>query len=276
MRIATVMNIHADEDLILDTVDSIRKYVGDKILLVVDGARWNGWGDRLKVPAHKVAGLYHNYHRAPYRNVTFGFMNALKMWGNEIDWICYVEPDALFLSDSFKQDLYKAEKKGVWCLGNDVRTTSLKFTLLENMLNREIPIAKYLLGCCVFYHINFFRTLLEINFFERFLYLTNNFSDGFFPGYEEQGGYDFAEHLYPTLANLYGGGVKGMAFWEDAALLEPGMPSWGNGWYGNRKYMMRWRPDITLEEKYPEAAILHPSKDFTSSLRVYCRNKRRD
>jgi hypothetical protein len=260
MKIAVLLSAHQDTEIVLDTIESIKKYVSDDILLICDGARWSSWGEKAPLPVYKMSGFFHNYSRAPYRNITFGLYHVLKLF-KEIDWVCYTEYDTVFASDAFKEDLEEAAKEGVWCLGNDVRSGDFKFPLLENMIKSKISGSRYLLGCCVFYHIDFLRKLEELNFFEKFLYLTNDFTKGFFPGYEEQWGYDLAEHLYPTLAHHYGGGVRGMACWS------------GNRWTGSERFKMRWKPEI--EEDCLSASIFHPLKAYDNSIRLRLREQRR-
>lgn len=260
MKIAVVLNAHGHTELTLDTISSIRQYVTDRILVVVDGAHWS-WGESVDLPAYKLQGLVHNYVKGPYRNYTFGLYHAHKMWP-DMDWYCYTEYDALFASESFKDDL-----KNEWCVGIDERTGDYKFPLLEAMLKEEIEVSKYLLGCCVFHNGEFVRHLADMNFFERFLFLTNDFPKGFFPGYEEQGGYDFGEHLYPTLAHHFGGEVKGLSRWQE----NPGV------WRGDfRKYPIRWKPELDPQgENFPEAAIMHPVKSYNHVLRQQQRVIRR-
>src|SRR5690606_34482325 len=99
-----------------------------------------------------------------------------------------------------------------WCVGIDERTSFEELPLLEAFMKTNFKEIKYLLGCCVFHNGEFIRHLADLDFFERFLFLTNPFSKGFFPGFA---GYDFGEHLYPTLASHFGGKIKSLAHWQD-------------------------------------------------------------
>ena len=158
-----------------------------------------------------------------------------------------------------------AERTGYTCLGTNHRANKMDLPFLEMIMKEKIKTTpNYLLGCCVFYRGDFINKLHE--FFERFLYYTNEFKNGFFPDYEDQGGYDFAEHLMPTLAVHHGGKVGGFSRWGDSE------QAWIEGYY--RKYPIRFRPDLTIEENYPEATILHPVKKYDDPIREYHREKR--
>jgi hypothetical protein len=264
MKIATILNAHGETDLVLDTLDSIRYYVGSNVLVVVDGAFWNSWGRSIQLPAYKIEGFQHAYVKAPYRNLTLGLNTLVRQFGNQMDWYCYCEYDVLFTSDKFKEELKKAQQENVWCIGNDHRVGNMKFPFLEKIIKSPLGPSHYLLGCCVFYSGEFIRKLIEVDFFNNFLFCTNEFSEGFFPGYEEQGGYDFGEHLYPTLASHYGGEVGQFAKWNQ--IFEQ--------WQGDFKhYPMRWKPELQLTENFHEASIMHPVKK-NSELRWFHQVKR--
>jgi hypothetical protein len=266
MKIATVLNIHNNSKMVHDTIDSIQTYVTDDILAIVDGAHWNKV-ESVAFPCYKLEGFRHNCPKSPYRNVTLGLKEAANLWP-DADWYCYTEYDCLFASNKFKNTLKLAENMGIWCLGNDHVVGDFKFPLLDLMLETKIEKSHYLLGCCVFHRGDFIRKLVEMDFFNRFLYLTNSFSQGFFPGYEEQGGYDIGEHLYPTLAAHYGGQVGHFARYSLAT----------SQWYDNYKsYPLRWKPELDAEtEHFPEAYILHPLKTYDHPIREYHRKKRNE
>lgn len=264
MKIATVLNAHGNTELVLDTLDSINCFVGRNTLVVVDGAHWESWGKDVKLPAYKVEGFRHAFNRAPYRNLTLGLNTLTRLFGLDLDWYCYCEYDVLFTSDSFKKELEQASKENVWCIGNDHRVAEFKFPFLERIIGEKIGPSHYLLGCCVFYSGKFLRKLHELNFFEKFLFCTNEFNQGFFPGYEEQGGYDFGEHLYPTLAAHYGGQIREFARWNNVF----------EQWQGKfQQYPMRWRPELTFDDNDVNVSIMHPVKRDTD-LRWFHRAKR--
>lgn len=257
MKIAVILNVHNDTSLTLDTIDSIKTWVSNDILVVIDGVSWQNWGKNLEVPAFKLEGFKHGCPKSPYRNVTLGLKTAFKQWP-KADWYCYCEGDVLFGSDCFKQDLQDA-----WVIGNDLRDGSRKFEFVEKLIGKNIERSKYLLGCCVFYHRNFLAHLTELDFFDKFLTLTNDFQEGFFPNYH---GYDLAEHLYPTIAVACGGKAKRFAYWNDIT----------NSWHGNfKKYPMRWQPQLEPDlGLFSAASILHPLKDYNHPLRAFYREKR--
>jgi hypothetical protein len=263
MKIATILNAHGNTQLVADTIDAIQTWVSKDILMLVDDKAWEVWGENVELPVHKMRGLYHNFRRAPYRNLTCGLKTIVDFWEG-YDWYCYCEYDVLFTSDGFKKDLEDAQSQNVWCLGNDYREANYKFPFLENIIQAKLGRSQYLLGCCVFYSGAFLRKLKEVDFFNKFLLYTNGFTDGFFPGYEEQGGYDFGEHLYPTLAAHYGGGVKQLAGWN--AVFEQ--------WQGNfQKYPMRWKPELNWNDNFHNASIMHPVKEY-ADIRWFHRTKR--
>lgn len=266
-RIATVVNVHGNTPLVLDTLDALRTYSSENNLVLVDGAVWDSWGKDIQLPAHKICGFVHNQPRAPYRNVAFGLMSLVNQW-NDMDWYCYTEYDTLYANDLFKEDLAKASKQNIWCLGTNHRIGSFKFPLIERMLGIELKESHYLLGCCVFFHRKFVKKLKQINFFEKFLQWTNEFRPPYFPGYDEQGGYDISEHLYPTLANHFGGKVGQLSSWSDH------LATWERGNF--LKYPIRWKPELTADYPLYNASILHPVKQYNHVFRLLSRKKRKN
>ena len=264
MKIAVILIAHGNTELVLDSLDALRTWVSEDILVVVDGTFWNSWGSKTKLPAYKMAGFPHNTIKAPYRNVAFGLMNAWKLWNN-VDWICYTEPDVLFANDGFKDDLKKADQDGVWCLGSNLRNGYFEFPLLEKILDLKFNGSKYLLGSCMFYHKDFMKTLFEKHFFEKFLSYTNDLAPSFFPEYE---GYDFSEHLYPTLAHHFGGKVAQLSSWSDF------LSDWEAGNF--QKYPLRWKPELEAESYLFNACIMHPIKRVDHPFRILNKVKRKN
>lgn len=265
MDITVVFNAHENVELVSDTIEAIRTWVTDKTLVVVDGAFWEGWGQSIKIDAHKTCGLIHANPRGPYKNVAYGLMNAYQLWPNS-DWYCYMEPDTFFCNDKFKEDLIKAEKEGAWMVGTNLRTGEFKFPYLEKIFDFKLAESKYFLGCCLFFHKQFMKKLEEINFFEKFLFKTNEFICPYFPDYDSQGGYDLSEHLYATLAHHFGGKLYCISSWSDDF----------NNWFsGNfKKYPIRWQPEIA-DHFYSEVSIAHPVKEMLSPFRMFGKLQRK-
>ncbi len=262
MEIAAVLNVHSQPQVILDTIDSIITYMTEKIIVIVDGAAWPQLKDE-PFPVGKVEGFYHNVPKSPYRNVALGLKTLTDAYP-DADWYCYTEYDVLFTSERFKHNLKMAEEMGVWMLGNDGHVDNESLMMIQAMFDEPLTSSYYLLGCCQFFHKNFINKLKEINFFERFLNMTNSFSDGFFPFYS---GYDLSEHLYPTLCRHFGGNIGVFAHYDE----------YGK-WHGAYEHFpVRWRPEIDpVTENFPDASIIHPLKSYDHPLRVLHRDKRRN
>jgi hypothetical protein len=262
MEIATLLNAHGDTNLIIDTLASIFAHVGRNVLVLVDGVAWDDLRD-VELPARKVCGFKHGVPKAPYRNVALGLSLLVETWP-DADWYCYTEYDVLFTSPRFRYNLKMADERDVWMLGNCGRVDEVALSFVEAMVGEEFNSVYYMLGCCQFFSKNFMGKLLEIDFFDRFLSVTNGFSGGHFPGYS---GYDISEHLYPTLCRHFGGNVGVFATWDDVR----------RKWHGAyRHFPMRWKPELDpVDENYQEASIIHPLKTYDHPLREYHRNRRK-
>lgn len=262
MKIACVLNSHGNTDITADTIDALRTYVTKDILMIVDGATWNSWGKNVDLPVLKLEGLYHKYHKGCYKNMVYGIQAAAELWNNEVDYLLYVEADVLFTSDKFKEDLIKFKEQAIWCIGNAGRVETTPIPFLDNILGFNCQAYCYLLGCCLFLDSFFIKKLQAINFFNRFLSMTNSLDKDFFPTFK---GYDIGEFLFPTLAVHLGGKFHHFASYN-APL---------GHWVGDfKKYPMRWQPEIRMEEIYPETCIIHPSKT-ASELRWLQARKRK-
>lgn len=263
MKIAVVLNTYCSPDVILDDVAAIKTWVTQDVILVIDGAAWGEIG-KIDYKVKTIKGFVHDYPKGPYRNATLGLMEAYSTYPN-MDWYCYCDWDTLFVSNEFLEDLRIAKKQGVWVIGNDINTEQYKFPLLEIMLKTEFDCAKYLLACCMFFSGDFIKHLHNMDFFNKFLNLTSDFKNGEFPDYD---GFDFLEHLYPTLANHYRGKVSQFAFYC------PKTQEWRGDY---KKYPMRWKPELDFEtENFKEACIMHPLKSYNHPIRDYHRNKRKE
>jgi hypothetical protein len=297
MKIAAIIQAHSDDDVVLDTIDSVKRWMTTDILTVMDGASWDGLDKDKFSSSHLVQGLNHGLPNNPYRNVFFGLKQIYDKWPDK-DWYCYLEYDCLVTSNSFESDLKKAEKSNYWVLGTDLRLKRCKFPFVEKIIDKKFNETFYILGCFYFLHRNYIVALNDLNFFDKFLSLTNYFSNGFFPvgAYGSQNGvvdpvFDISEELIPTLAYYLGGKIGSLSFWGDGSTHPHNvvagtnrMPttsrqskSDGNslGWYGNyRKYPVRWRPDLNENENFIESAIMHPLKTYDHPIRQYHRHRR--
>jgi len=257
------MKCHGNTQVVLDGLDALMTYVSRDAIVVVDGYAWHSWGEKLELPVYKLPGFPQGNTTSMYRNVTLALKHALEIWPDH-DWYCVLDYDVLFASDGFKADLAKAAEQGIWCIGNDLRDLDKRFPHLEAVVGERIDVSKYLIGCCVFYHNSFLKKLQSIDFFDRMLSMTNGFDPGYFPDCEDV--FDFGEHLYPTLAAHFGGGLSQFSRWSDS------LTQWCEGEF--RKYPVRWKPDIDLSEIGPETSIIHPVKEYDCEIRSYCRGKR--
>ncbi len=158
--------------------------------------------------------------------------------------------DCLVGSNSFKKDLKIAEKQGVWCLGNDLQAEKTYMPLIELILKTELEEVTHLIGVCLFLHKKYIQKAMEVGFFEKFLYITNDFP------YE----HNILNYLLPTACRHWGGAVSQLAKWHDKLGV----------WIGNfKKYPMR--EDMELKEEYIQASIMHP---VTQPIREFHKLKR--
>ena len=302
MKIAAIIQAHNDDDVVLDTMDSVKRWMTTDILTVMDGVSWDGLDKDKFSSSHLVKGLNHGLPNNPYRNVFFGLKQAYDKWPDK-DWYCYLEYDCLVTSNSFESDLKKAEELNYWVLGTDLRMKKCTFPFLEKIIDKKFNETFYVLGCFYFLHRNYIAALNDLNFFDKFLSLTNYLPNGFFPmgsgtGTQNMVGslgpvFDLSEELIPTLAYYLGGKIGSLSFWGDGSTHPHnsvagvnGMPTTSQttmhnstqnslGWYGNyRKYPVRWRPDLNKNENFIESAIMHPLKTYDHPIRQYHRHMR--
>lgn len=258
--VAVLLHGHCDIDVVKDTLDSINKFVSSDVLLLLDGAFYNHY-DSVDLSVPKLCGFVHNVPKSPYRNVALG-LNFLYDTYPNANWYLYTEYDVLFTSDRFKRNLRIADERGVWMIGNDGHMDEREIPMLESMLGAKINSYYYLLGCCQFFSKSFMVKLKEIDFFDRFLSLTNGFDGGTFPGYS---GYDISETMYPSLCRFFGGNIGVFASYDE-----------NQKWHGSyQMFPMRWRPELDFDtENFPEMSIAHPLKQFDHPIREYHRRKR--
>ena len=261
MNISLLLNTHQNSPVFQDTLDSVLTHVTKDALVIVDGVGWQEF-ENYECPASVMCGFRHGVRKSPYRNMALGMKMMSEKWP-ESDWFCYSEYDVLFASDKFKANLKAAEEKEIWMMGNDGHIDDKEMPLIESMLGGKFRSYYYLLGCCQFFHKNFIKKLNEIEFFDRFLGLTNQFTEGQMPGYSA---YDVSEHLYPSLCRQFGGNIGVFASYDERGQ-----------WHGHyRSYPMRFTPQINAEtENFPEATIIHPVKDYDHPIRVANREIRK-
>ena len=211
MNIATLVMTHADPQLTAHTVAGVEKWVGERVLVLVDEAGWSEFKD-IHIGGAKIEqGFLHAHNRSPYRNSALGLKKLYEYWPGA-DWFLYTEYDCLFNSAAFKADLLRAEALGAWCVGFDLRRFDFQVPLLETLLQSgPIQHSYFLLGCCVFLRREFLARLHQNGFIDRFLAATADFEKGTFPGSPR---WAFEEELWPTLAVKLGGSVLELACWK--------------------------------------------------------------
>jgi len=283
MKIATVLNCHEESDLLLDTLDSIRLFLSKDILLVSDGSSEDNF-ESINY-TYKLKGFSHNSSKAPYKNVILGLMKAWEIWGENVDWYCYTEPDCLFAANNIAQDL---KKRNSWLIGNNLKKEKVdlnfednSFPFIGKFLKKEITDTYYMIGCCLFFKKDFLKKLKELDFFEKILNYTNAFNKGHYPKYK---GHDISEHLFPTLAWHLGGGLG-----EFANLSVPEHPTGNHEKYKikfggsftyifNDKLNKSTNGDLGTDdfESCKKSYVMHPIKEFNNPIRKYHRSLRRE
>lgn len=263
MNVATILHTHTNSKVFKDTLESVKYYLTNNILVAIDGFACKEFENENYF---KLCGFNHGSPSSPYRNVCLSLMQAWNVWRENVDWYCYMEYDCLVGSNEILTHLKIAKDAGIWVLGNDYRTDERNIEIIDLITKNKTKL-HYLLGCCVFYNSQFIKKLSEDNFFEKFLHLTNEYPKDFkfslFRGRQDLV-YDISEFLYPTLAVNYGGKVQELASWNAE-----------KGWIGNYDYYpMRFKPDLTECDPFKNACILHPLKNYENSVREFHRKNR--
>ena len=264
MKISTLLNANCPE-IAIDTLESIITFIGKDNIVCVDSAFWDKFKN-LSIPAYKLKGFYHNYPKAPYKNVALGLKTLYETFPDS-DWFLYLEQDCLITSNEFIKNLRHADYQDVWMLGSNGKQekTKIKLPLIEAIIKEEISTCHKMLGSCMFFCKEFLERLDEINFFEKLINISATFTKGYFPQYT---GYDLSEHLYPTLATHWGGDIGSFSSWDETK----------KEWSGNyRKFPIRWKPELNFEkENFKEISIAHPIKTIDSEIRKYHKIKRKN
>lgn len=248
-KLSVTMNAHGDPDLLRDTIASIRKHLTGEILVVVDGSSDSLDGESFS--SHKVRGLPHGRSRCPSKNMAIGLEFVAKTFPHS-DWYCYMEPDVLVGSSEILGIL---ENSDSWMMGCDLREGNIRLPFFSYLSGMNQIGSAYLLGCCLFFRGEFLRKLEQIGFFGRFHSAMSPFDDGIPSGYS---GYDFSEHLYPTLAKSMGGKIEELSCWNHY------------GWKGRGSFPMRFRPELEGEE-FRGACLMHPVKSLDHPARRFRR-----
>jgi hypothetical protein len=284
MRIATVLSTHENSEVYRDTLESVRKYLSDDVVVLIDGFGWNQFHNEK---VDKIEGFRHGKFCAPVRNTALGLMGAWDRWGETADWYCYIEYDCLVGSRDIERHLGMADERGYWLLGNDLRSINGSVPELERFCSSPRIKPHSFLGCCLFFSRRFMLELSRRDFFAKFLHYTNFFSSDFKVHSDDPSGeyfgnktpkprlnrakrpipiHDSSEVIYPSLAVHYGGSIEQLAQWNDTT----------ETWSGNsRQYPMRFFPDLYGNDPFQEACVMHPLKDANSPIRAYHKSIRK-
>lgn len=239
-NIATALYTHKDDEICLDTLDSIQTWMTDKVMVVVDEANIHNYSNRIKDAIVKI-GLYHGSTRSTHKNMAFAILELYKQW-DDVDWYCFVESDVLILNNLFKKDL-----KGGWILGTQQRRgPEWDLPLLNKIIKTKSSLCCYFLGCIMFLHQDFIKKLIEIDFFNRFFDYTKAYESHEFPGFQ---GYSFQEVLFPSVA---------YALNKESDVELSGT-----------RYVCNWPVDIQPHELSPDTSIVHPIKDINNPIRQH-------
>lgn len=265
MKLAIALHAHKDAELVKDTARFLARWGSENILVVVDG-RSPKWITESNFPFPHIVGFRNKTrsvfrNHSSYRNFTLGLLKTLEYYP-DCDWYCSTEYDVIFGSDEFKEDIL-ALSDNVYCVGFNGRKTFMSLPFLEHIIGSKCYVQTYLIGCCMFFRREFLLKVKYSGLFERVLGFTNEFDDGRFPGYWEQGGYDFTECLFPTLVNFFGGEIASFSSWNAKKKI----------WTGDfKKYPIRWPTKLSIEDSLV-ASIMHPVKEFEDPVRIYHRER---
>lgn len=281
MKIATILVAHENSEVYRDTLESVRTYLSEDVMVLIDGfAR-----DQFKNEnVDKIEGFRHGKSSAPVRNMALGLMEAWNRYGESVNWYCYIEYDCLIGSRDVLNHLAMAQERGYWLLGNDLRKIEGSIPELEKLCGSSGIKPHYFLGCCLFFNSRFMSKMCKDGFLTRLLEYTNFFPSDFnllskdptdkhFGTCSSRNGsekkiviHDPSEFIYPSLAIHYGGSVKELASWDQIT----------GRWGGNYLfYPMRFTPDLCADDPFQKACIMHPIKEANSPIRAYHRSLRK-
>lgn len=264
MKIATILSAHENSEVYRDTLDSIRKYMSNDIMVLIDGFAWNQFKEEK---VDKIEGFRHGKASAPVRNMALGLMEAWARWGESVNWYCYIEYDCLVGSSEVFNHLSMADERGFWLLGNQLRKMDGHIPELDRLCGLQKIRLYSLLGCCLFFSTRFMRELNKNKMFNTILENANFFTTEFnfsknIAARGPKNVYDSSEFIYPSLAVHYGGTMEEMAHWDEKV----------RKWNGNYLfYPMRFMPELSSEDPFHRACIMHPLKHAKNPIRAYHR-----
>lgn len=280
MKVATILAVHENSEVYRDTLDSVRKYLSKDIFVLIDGFAWNQFKEEK---VDKIEGFRHGKPSAPVRNMALGLMEAWAKYGESVNWYCYIEYDCLVGSSEVLNHLAMADQRGFWLLGNDLRKMDGSMPELERLCGTQKIRLHSFLGCCLFFSSRFMLELSRNNLFGRILDYTNFFPAEFNVLSKDPMGeyfgnprpkmgperkipvHDSSEFIYPSLAVHYGGSIEELAHWNQS------LGSWGGNYMF---YPMRFTPELSAEDPFQKACIMHPIKHAGSPIRAYHKSLR--
>ena len=257
--LAIVLNVHANPLLVADTLDSIKKWATDKIVVIVDKKGWQNFTNFKHHDTEIMCGVFHGAGRSPYKNLAIGLSRLYEKWPDQ-DWYGYIEFDVVFLSSFFKNDLAQFADKGCVAAGFEHRykpnSTShwLVREIMSSHTEEEIDCHK-MLGAVMFYTNDCVRSLVKADFYEELLERTKDYKGAKFPNFHD---YAVEEIIFPSAASIFGplGNFDKL--------------------YRNRTiYPVRFCPTVRLEEISSGTSIIHPSKKLVDPVRLRAKELRK-
>ena len=255
MDIVTIINAHNNPALLKNTIDSVRRWVTDKIIVVIDAAGWYLFSN-FKCPENTelVKGVYHNCYRSPYKNIAIGLNYAYAKYP-KADWYNYIESDVMYLNDLFKEDL--RAKSDHTDLGFIQRTGKQGDQwLVEKIFQKKLPVY-FMLGAIHFYSHSCISQLVGIDFFSKVLEETKQYSGAAFPNFSH---YAVEEVIYPTASAVFGR-IGNLGNYDNTICKSS---------YGNicERYAVRFTPEISEKEVTAFTSIAHPLKNMQRRINI--------
>ncbi|MCK9458457.1 MAG: hypothetical protein M0R80_02290 [Proteobacteria bacterium] len=250
MNIVTIINVHTDPELVQHTIGSVKKWVTDKIVVVVDQRNWDAFKN---FPFQNIDLIKGAFNAPPYKNIAIGMNYAYAKYPNA-DWYNYIEYDVLYLNDFFKEDLIKRSNCANLGFCHCIAGCQTDGDLPRKILNKPELQAEYMLGAVNFYSNNCVQQLMSFDFFNEVLNQTNNGYN--FPNF---GHVTVEEIIYPTAAGAFGP-VDNLTDYANPLKISG---------YGStcERYAVRYIPNIELDDVTPLTSIIHPSKNLNCPIR---------